>query len=141
LGNPERFHRKLWEAGIERVHFMFALSCHSNATHALIANLPNTAQLGGTPYHSPKLHSGPCNSVGMRRGTDRQTQTRVNYIHFALSTTHVKGKQAKISSIQWFDCVRNSIIGLYGQCAMFHNKTLSQAFSKILMTQNWIKCI
>jgi len=26
-----------------------------------------------TPYHSPKLHPGPCNSVGMRRGTDRHT--------------------------------------------------------------------
>jgi len=27
----------------------------------------------GIPYHSPKLHPGPCSSVGMRRGTDRQT--------------------------------------------------------------------
>ena len=25
------------------------------------------------PYHSPKLHPGPCNSVGMRPRTDRQT--------------------------------------------------------------------
>jgi len=37
-----------------------ALCCHSNET------------LEGTPYHSPKLHPGPCSSVGMRRGTDRQ---------------------------------------------------------------------
>jgi len=34
-------------------------SCHSNETHALTANPPNNAQLGGTSYPSPKLHSGP----------------------------------------------------------------------------------
>jgi len=28
----------------------------------------------GHPYHSPKLHPGPCNSVGMRPPTDRQTR-------------------------------------------------------------------
>jgi len=48
-----------------------ALYCHSNETRAPIANLPNSAQLQGTPYHSPKLYPGPCSSVGMRRGTDR----------------------------------------------------------------------
>jgi len=26
-------------------------------------------------YHSPKLHPGPCNSVGMRPRTDTQTNT------------------------------------------------------------------
>jgi len=31
----------------------FALCCHSNATHAPIANLPNSAQLGGSLYHAP----------------------------------------------------------------------------------------
>jgi len=50
-----------------------ALCCHSNETHAPIANSPNNAQLEGTPYHSPKLHPGPCSSVGMRRGTDTYT--------------------------------------------------------------------
>jgi len=25
------------------------------------------------PYHSSKLHPGPCNSVGMRQRTDTQT--------------------------------------------------------------------
>ena len=50
-----------------------ALCCRSNETRALIANPPNRAQLGGTPYHSPKLHPGPCSSVGMRWRTDRQT--------------------------------------------------------------------
>ena len=29
------------------------LCCHSNATRAPIANPPNSAQLGGIPYHSP----------------------------------------------------------------------------------------
>ena len=52
------------------------LRCHSNATRAPIANPPNSAQLGGIPYHSGKLHPGPCNSVGMRLGTDRQTHRR-----------------------------------------------------------------
>ena len=49
---------------------------------------------GGSPYHSPKLHPGPCNSVGIRPRIDRQThtdtQTRVTTIHFASSTTHAK---------------------------------------------------
>jgi len=53
-----------------------ALCCRSNETRALIANPPNRAQLGGTPYHSPKLHPGPCSSAGMRRGTERQTEGR-----------------------------------------------------------------
>jgi len=56
-----------------RWHFAFRLCCHSNETHAPIANLPNCAQLEGTPYHSPKLQPGPCSSVGMWQGTDRQT--------------------------------------------------------------------
>jgi len=43
-----------------------------NATRALIANPPNNAQLRGIPYHSPKLHAGPCNRVGMRPWADRQ---------------------------------------------------------------------
>jgi len=44
-----------------------------DATRAPIANPPNNAQLGGIPYHSPKLHPGPCNTVGMRPRRDRQT--------------------------------------------------------------------
>ena len=45
--------------GIERVqahtryNFAFTLCCHSNATCAPIENPPNSAQLGGIPYHSP----------------------------------------------------------------------------------------
>ena len=49
---------------------------YSNETRAPIANPPNSAQIEGTPYYCPKLHPGPCNSVGMRRGTGRQTQRR-----------------------------------------------------------------
>ena len=56
-----------------------ALRCHSNETRAPIANPPNSAQLEGTPYHSPKLHLGPCSNVGMRRGTDRHTDGRDQY--------------------------------------------------------------
>jgi len=54
----------------------FALCCHSNATHAPSANLPNSAQLGGSLYHAPKLHPGPCSSVCVRPRTDRQTHKR-----------------------------------------------------------------
>jgi len=41
-------------------------------TRAPIANPPNS-ELWGIPYHSPKLHPGPCNSVDMRPLTDRHT--------------------------------------------------------------------
>ena len=72
----------------------FALCCYSNATRAPIANPPNSAQLGGSLYHAPKLHPGPWSSVGVRPRTGRQTetQTRVTTIHFASSTTHAKCK-------------------------------------------------
>jgi len=78
---------------------VFALCCHSNATRAPIANLPNCAQLGGSLYQAPKLHPGPCSSVGVRLRTDRQThthidtQTCVTTIHFASSTTHAKSNK------------------------------------------------
>ena len=66
---------QMYEAISNQAYFTFALCCHSNATRATIANPPNTAQLRGIPYHSPKLHPGPCNSVGMRPRTDTQTDT------------------------------------------------------------------
>jgi len=56
--------------------------CHSNAIRAPTANPPSNAQLGGIPYHSPKLHRGPCNSVNKHthtnthRETHRQTHRR-----------------------------------------------------------------
>jgi len=49
---------------------------NANETLVPIANPPNSAQLDGTSYHSPNLHPGLCSSVGMRRGTDRQTHKR-----------------------------------------------------------------
>jgi len=33
----------------------------------------------GHPYHSPNLHPDPCSCVGMRRGTDRQTNTQTRH--------------------------------------------------------------
>jgi len=78
-----------------RVNYIrFALCCHSNATGAPIANPPNSAQLRGSLYHAPKLHPGPCSSVGVRPRTDTQTdthtQTGVTTIHFVSSMTHRK---------------------------------------------------
>jgi len=76
----------------------FAICCHSNATGAPIANPPNSAQLGGSLYHAPKLHLGPCSSVGdgVRRG-QTHTQTCMTTIHFASSMTHAKcNKQWKL---------------------------------------------
>jgi len=70
-------------AGISRS----ALCCHSNETSAPIANPPNSAQQKGPlPFPQP----GPCSSVGMLRGTDRDTQTAVTNIHFASATSHAK---------------------------------------------------
>ena len=82
-----------FDPGIERVQALAdisrsALCCHNNETSAPIANPPNYAQLEDTPYHSPKLHPGPCSSVGIRRGTD--THLAVNTIHFASATPHAK---------------------------------------------------
>jgi len=54
----------------------FALCCHSNAARAPIANPLNSAQLGGSLYHAPKLYPGPCSSVGVRPQTDIQTHRR-----------------------------------------------------------------
>ena len=68
-----------WQPGHEWVQELvdisrLALCCHRNETCASIENPPNSAQLEGTPYHNPKLHPGPCSTVGMQWGTDRHTQ-------------------------------------------------------------------
>jgi len=68
----------------------FALCCHSNATGAPIANPLSSAQLGGSLHHAPKLHLGPCSSVGVQ--PRRDTQTCMTTIHFASSMTHAKCK-------------------------------------------------
>ena len=85
---------------MHRLPIRAALCCHSNETRAPIANSPNSAQLGGIPYHCPKLHPGPCSSVGMRQRTDRQIdrQTRLTIIDFASSTTHAKCNETESTS-------------------------------------------
>jgi len=72
------------------VCFVYVVIATKPVHGAPIANPPNNAQSGGNPYHSPKLHPGRCSSVGMPRGTDRQTgtQTAVITIHFASYMTH-----------------------------------------------------
>jgi len=74
-----------------RWHFAFGLCCRINATHAQIANPPNTAQLGSSPTTPPSY-------IWVRaivwayghRQTDTHTQTHMTTIHFASSTTHAK---------------------------------------------------
>ena len=61
-----------------RWHFAFGAMLSWQQTHAPTANLSNSAQLDSTPYHSRKLHTGPCSSAEMRRGTDIQTDTHTD---------------------------------------------------------------
>jgi len=66
------------KSGIERVQALADISrsavcCHSNVTRAPIANLPNSAQLEGTPYHSPTYIR--VRAVMWERG-DGQTDTQ-----------------------------------------------------------------
>jgi len=42
-------------------------------TREPIANPPNSAQLGGSPYHCPKLHPGLRSSVDVRPRTGTHT--------------------------------------------------------------------
>jgi len=72
LANISRSHYVVVSGSAGKLVTRFALCCHSHATRSPIANPPNSAQLGGIPYHSPKLHPGRCNSVGMRPRTGSQ---------------------------------------------------------------------
>jgi len=64
---------------------------HSNATGAPIANPPNSAQLGGSLYHAPKLGYIRVRAVVWAYGcVQTHTQTRMSTIHFASSATHAK---------------------------------------------------
>jgi len=100
-----------------------ALCCRNNETHAPIANLPNSAQLEGTHYHSPKLHPGPCSSVGVMQGTD--TQTRVINIHFASSVAYEKRKNICLL------CVTVCLIGQL-DCRCCYFQSFSELFVKFL---------
>jgi len=67
--------------------------CHNNATRAPIASPPNSAQLGGIPYHSPKLIRVRAIVCACGRGqtqTHRQTHThtRVTTIYHVSSKAH-----------------------------------------------------
>ena len=54
--------------------------CHSNETRALIANLPNSTQLGGTPYHSQSYTGVHAVVLECSEGqTDRHTDGRGQY--------------------------------------------------------------
>ena len=83
-------------------HFTFALCCHGNATRAPIANPPNSAQLGSMPYHTPKLHLGPCSSVGIRprTDTDRHTDAHDHYT-FCIVYDFTKCNYYKKPSYRW----------------------------------------
>jgi len=107
-----------------------------------IANPPNNAQLGGIPYHSPKLHPGPCSSVGMRRRTD--TQTRVTTIHFSSSTTHAKcdsdntivmqdNRNSEPCSQGW-DCTLNRFTSRTTDCSIINRVTLMPFTFKVDLT-------
>jgi len=83
-----------WPSGLplgSATHF-HSVAIATQPVHRLQIRSPNSAELGGIPYHSPKLQPSPCNSVGIRprTGTQTDTQTRVTTIHFSLSTTHAK---------------------------------------------------
>jgi len=58
----------------------------------------------GQSLPCPKLHPGPCSSVGVRPRTDRHTDTQT--IHFASSTTHAKCNNCHVMSlyIRWQWC-------------------------------------
>jgi len=88
-------------------HFAFMLCCHSNETHAPIANPPNSAQLRGTPYHPPsyirvRAVVWECGEGQRDRHTD--TQMRVTNIHFTSDTPHAK----------WH--IYNTLTGLLLEC-------------------------
>ena len=89
------------------------LCCHSNETHAPIANPPHSAQLEGTLYHSSKLCVGPCSSVGTWRGTDRHTDGHDHYTsHFVYDSCKMKSYNPKV-----FNCVKitNMLIAVFEQ--------------------------
>jgi len=107
-----------------RLELGFALCCHSNATRAPIANPPNGAQLGVSLYHAPKLHPGPCSSVGVRprtdRHTDRQTHRRAwsQYIlrHLRLTQNVIKVLVIVVSNDTEYNYhCRSKVLLLYDQ--------------------------
>jgi len=68
------------------------LCCNNNETRAPIASPLNSAQLGGTPYHSPNSSSYIQVRAAVRECGEGQTdiQTAVTTIRFVSSRTHAK---------------------------------------------------
>jgi len=64
----------------------------------------------GSLYHAPKLHPGPCSSVGVAADRQTDTQTRVTTIHFASSTNHAKCNECQISTLGLSLSVHRSVI-------------------------------
>jgi len=50
----------------------------------------------GTPYHSSKLHPGPCSSVGMRRRTDRHTDARDHTFRVVYDSREINKRSTKV---------------------------------------------
>jgi len=81
---------------IRHVH----MCCHSNETCAPTANPPNSAQIEGTPYHSPsyiRVHAVVWECC--KGQTNRQThrQMAMANIHFALATLQAKCNYKRMS--------------------------------------------
>jgi len=65
-------------AAMLHVHWLLihaALCCRRNETPCIDCKSAQQCTTRRHPYHSSKLHPGPCSSVGMRRGIDRHTHT------------------------------------------------------------------
>jgi len=132
MNHHQRLCARQQQPGIERVQALAdilhsALCCHSNETHALIANPPNSIPLDGkNPYHSPMLHLGPCSSVGMRWATDRHTDTdthtdgRDHYtfriiLRLTRNVTTAAG-QLRQDNVTWCQCISTSHLMLRANC-------------------------
>jgi len=78
-----------------RLYAYIRVCCHSNETCASIANPPNSAQLGGTPYHSPS-YIRICAVVWECGKGQTGTQMSVANIHFASAIPHMKSKYSAV---------------------------------------------
>jgi len=84
------YSHKSWNT-THQLYNLHRVCCHSNETRAPIANLPNSAQLEGTPYHSPSYIWVRALLWECGDGqTDRHTDGCGHYIHFASAMPHAK---------------------------------------------------
>ena len=97
--------------------------------HRLQIRLRDSAQLESTSYHSPNLHPGPCSSVEMRRGIDRQTHRRPWPIYIS----------PRLRLTRNVITVNNAVLYVMEIIPLFDNPSLSQY--KIIMLQHWLKSI